>query len=447
MSPAPANPQSRRVRLGVLGLGSMGRRHLEGARLDPSFQLTAVCDREMTLARGVAEPLGAAAFDDAEALLDSGLCEALLVSTPHTRHVVFAAPALSRGIHVLVEKPVAVSIEGGRRLNRTYEAARQKHPNLIFAAMFQQRLMPLWQQLKQLIHAGTLGHLSRVTWVVTDWIRTSAYYAAAGWRGTWLGEGGGVLMNQAPHNLDLLLWLTGLSPKRVTAVVGQGKRHPIETEDEVSAVVEFSPHGDEPPAVGHFITSTGEAPGTNRLEIIGDRGSVVAEEGMLRVRTLRRPTGVVIATGEPKLRGVAFDEEILRVADATSTTFTDQTPFRRMILADFGRAILEGRAPIVPGTDGAASLELANAMLLSGFTGRSVELPLDTTEYQRFLEERIARSEAGKKHGCSHKQPPAVRAALPQGAPPGGFILEILRFIAAPGRWRRRRRGGRFRRR
>lgn len=375
----------RRVRLAVLGLGSMGRRHLDVALGESTIEITAVCDQHGELARKTAEPIGAMPFDSAEALLDSGACDALLVATPHVRHVVFAAPALKRGLHVLIEKPVAISVEGGRRLNAAYKEARKTHGNLVFSGMFQQRLMPLWRRLKEVIDAGTLGRISRVTWVVTDWFRTNRYYSTAGWRGTWSGEGGGVLMNQAPHNLDLLLWLTSLKPHRVTAVVGQGKHHPIETEDEVSATIEFHPENNAPPAIGHFITSTGEAPGVNRLEIVGDLGSVVAEAGTLHVRTLLQPTGEAIAIGEPRTRTVPFDEETLTVDDRTSTTFTDQVPYRRLVLADFAAAILEQREPAVPGVEGLASLELANAMLLSGFTNRRIELPVDTEEYQSFL--------------------------------------------------------------
>ena len=377
------------MRLAVLGLGSMGRRHLESARLDGRFEVVAVCDRDAALAQAAAG--NARSFDNAAALIDSGLAEALLVSTPHTRHVIFAQPALLRGMHVLVEKPVAVSVKGAHRLNRAFEQARREHPRVVFTAMFQQRFMPIWRALKGVIDAGELGAISRVSWVVTDWLRTDAYYASAGWRGTWAGEGGGVLMNQAPHNLDLLLWLTGLRASRVTAVASVGKCHPITTEDEVSAVIEFAPRRDgEPAATGHFVTGTGEAPGVNRLEIVGDAGSVLAEDGRLRVRRLRRPTGEVIRTGPPNLRGVEYDERTVDVGGGSPSN-TDQTPFRRELLADFAESILHGRAPAVAGTDGLASLELANAMLLSGLTRRSVDLPLDEDEYQRFLEGQIAR--------------------------------------------------------
>ena len=391
------------VRLGVVGLGSMGRRHLESAALDARFSVTAVCDQDAGRAAAEAASVGAAGFDDTAKLIDSGVCDALLVATPHNRHVVCAAPALLAGLHVLVEKPVAVSVEGGRRLNAAFHEARKRHPSLVFAAMFQQRLMPVWREVKALVDAGTLGRLARVAWVVTDWLRSDAYYAAGGagrWRGTWAGEGGGVLMNQAPHNLDLLLWLTGLTPARVTAVVGRGRRHRgVETEDEATATVEFAPRDDGPAATGVFVTATGEAPGTNRLELVGDRGTLTVEGGRLRLRVLRRPATRAVADGPVDLRTVDFEERVIDVPDALgkSTSFTDQTPFRRALLGDFADAILRGREPLVPGVEGLASLELANAMILSGFERRGVDLPLDAGEYQRFLDARVSEARVAAK--------------------------------------------------
>ncbi len=367
----------------------MGRRHLANALADDAIELTAVCDRDANVVERVAREHGVAGFAQSDAMLVSGLCEALLIATPHPRHVVFAQPALEAGIHVLLEKPVAVSVEGARRLNGAFASARQRHPNLVLSAMFQQRLMPIWQRLKGMVDAGELGRLSRVSWIVTDWIRSNAYYAAAGWRGTWKGEGGGVLMNQAPHNLDLLLWLTGLTPAAVTATLGQGKWHPIETEDDVHAIIEFQPVNGGPAAIGQFVTSTGEAPGVNRLELVGDRATVLAEEGRLRVRRLRESTADAIATGEPRLRTVPCDEETIAVGEPSSTTFADQEPYRRAVLHDFALAIRNGRAPAIDGTDGVKSLELANATILSGFSRRRIPLPLETEEYQRFLEAKM----------------------------------------------------------
>ena len=358
----------------------------------PSLRLAAVCDKSGDLARQVADELATdvAIYDDAQRMIDADDVEAVVVATPHSRHIVFAAPALERGLHVLVEKPVAMSVEGAAGANEAFTRGRAKKPDLVFAAMFQQRLMPVWRRLREVVQEE-LGQLQRVSWTVTDWFRTSAYYASGGWRGTWRYEGGGVLMNQAPHNLDLLLWITGITPGRVTAVTRYGRFHDVEVEDEVAAVVECG-NGDDAGPVVTFVTSTGEAPGTNRLEIVGENGSVVAEDGTLRIRRLDKPVSEHNRTGPAKQRTVPFEETVETPGATGSPTYTDQIPFRRGIFENFANAIRQREAVVAAGTDGLASVELANAMLLSGDQRRPVELPLDVHEYQKWLESKVSAS-------------------------------------------------------
>ncbi len=375
------------VRTGVIGLGNVGRRHAEMIAGDvPGLTLAAVCDHDPALARAVANGVGdVTVHNDADALIADASLDAVVIATPHSRHICFAEPALQRGLHVLVEKPVAMSVDGAARVNAAFVQGRQRRPDLVFAAMFQQRLMPVWQRLRD-IARNELGPIQRVHWTVTDWFRTKAYYASGGWRGTWRHEGGGVLMNQAPHNLDLLLWMVGLSPKRVTAVTRYGRFHDIEVEDEVSAIIECRPRDAERygPVIT-FLTTTGEAPGTNRLEVVGDRGTVVAEDGTLRLRLLDQPISDHNATGEANLRTVDVAERVETPGGTGSPTYTNQTPFRLGIFNNFAAAICDGTPVVAQGTDGLASVELANAMLLSGDERRPVDLPLDTEAYQQWL--------------------------------------------------------------
>ncbi len=380
------------VRVGVLGLGAIGAKHARMAHEEvPGLTLAAVCDADEAVAKQTAAKLGEpAVHTDGDAMLASSDIDAVIVATPHSRHIVFAEPALKQGLHVLVEKPVAMTIEGAGRANAAFEEGRRAKPDLVYAAMFQQRLMPVWRRLREVLR-DEVGPIQRVGWTVTDWFRTKAYYDSGGWRGTWHAEGGGVLMNQAPHNLDLLLWITGLTPRRVSAVTRYGRFHDVEVEDEVAATVEFDPQdGSDVGPIGTFLTSTGEAPGVNRLEIVGDRASVVAEDGMIRVRRLDEPASHVNATGPAKLRSVPYDEREEHPGPPGSPTYTDQEPYRKRILADFATCVRRGNAPVAPAVEGYQSVELANAMLLAGHTGQRVTLPLDATAYQDWLMERIS---------------------------------------------------------
>ena len=202
-------------------------------------------------------------------MLEHQALDAIIISTPHYDHTPITIAVLEKGIHVLVEKPIAVHVKDAHKMIAAYERAKQTTPNLIFAAMFMQRTYGHWRKIKALIDGGELGRLVRTTWLITDWFRTQSYYNNGGWRATWKGEGGGVLLNQSPHNLDLYQWFVGM-PKRVTGFASLGKYHRIEVEDEVTAYFEH-----ENGMIGHFITSTAESPGTNRLEMVGENGKLV----------------------------------------------------------------------------------------------------------------------------------------------------------------------------
>jgi len=368
------------VRFGIVGLGNMGAYHVETFPDLKCATLAAICDAVPRNLETAGQKTPARKFERYQEMLASGLIDAVLIATPHFLHPEIALAAFERGIHVLCEKPLAVTVKQGRAV----VDAASRHPQLKFAMMLQQRTMSLYRKLRELIVDGELGDITRITWLVTDWFRTWAYYASGGWRATWSGEGGGVLINQCPHNLDLIQWLTGMSPSRVTAVGFIGKTHPIEVEDEVSAILEY---GDG--AIGHFVTSTGEAPGTNRLEIAGDRGRIVCEKERLHFMRTRKSVREVRQTS--------------REAFAHLETWEIEVPHtpakvegHRAITQNFTNAILSNEPLIAPGIDGLRQLELGNAILMSALTRRPVELPLDGDAYDGFLAE-MTRTYGGRK--------------------------------------------------
>lgn len=360
----------RMVRLGIIGLGNMGSAHIASMPKIRRCELTAVCDVD---AAKLARYPDVKRFESSEALIRSGEVDAILVATPHYAHTTIGIDALQSGLHVLVEKPISVHKADCERLISAY-TDRSK----VFAAMFNQRTDPHYQRIRRIVQNGELGEIRRTNWLITDWFRTETYYASGGWRATWGGEGGGVLLNQCPHNLDLFQWICGM-PSRVRAFCGFGKYHHIEVEDEVTAYLEY-PNG----ATGVFVTTTGEAPGTNRLEIVGDRGKIVYENG-----------NVVFTRTEQSVR------EFLQTSKASfdsPATWRCEVPVNGYggqhveILQNFVDAILDGKELIAPAPEGIHSVELANAMLYSAWTGQAVDVPLDAAAYESALKEKIANS-------------------------------------------------------
>ena len=275
-----------KVRIGLIGTGGMGMKHVRAISRSENFELVYVCDAIESRAERCADEFHTRPFTDYGKALTEGGAEAVVIATPHYFHPPIAAAAFAAGIHVLVEKPIAVHAAAAGRMVDAYQRERRKHPELVFAAMFMQRTYGYWKKIRDLLTGGDLGRLTRATWIVTDWFRTQYYYDTGGWRATWRGEGGGVLLNQCPHNLDLYQWFFGM-PARVRGFVSLGKYHEIEVEDEVTAYFEH-----ENGMVGHFITTTAESPGTNRLEIVGENGKLVFEDGVITFYMNRRsPAG------------------------------------------------------------------------------------------------------------------------------------------------------------
>jgi len=332
--------------------------------------LSAVCD---TSAQRMEKWSEIPAFTDAGEFFRSGEIDAVIIATPHYAHTPLGIAALEQGLHVLVDKPISVHKADAVQLLAAHQNSKQ-----VFAAMFNQRTDGYFLKIKDLIDRGELGRIRRVNWIITNWFRSEAYFASSAWRATWAGEGGGVLLNQCPHQLDMLCWLTGL-PSRVRAWCHFGKYHRIEVEDEVTAYLEY-PDG----ATGVFVTSTGEAPGTNRLEVAGELGKVVFEND--RLTFFRNAIGM---TEFSRTTSDRFAAPEVSVEEFSGLTHGDQ---HLGILRNFIEAIRKGAPLIAPASDGLASVELANAMLLSSFTHRAVDLPIDAEVYAKELRERIAQS-------------------------------------------------------
>jgi len=350
--------------IAVVGVGNVGGSHARELLLGKvrGAALVAVCD---THPEALARFPGLPAFSNQSALLAAGLADAVLIATPHYDHAPLAIEALAAGLHVLVEKPLAVHTADALQMLAAYE--RRPKPSQLFAEMFVLRTDPRFLRLRALIQSGQLGTLRRMHWVITDCLRTDAYYQSGGWRATWRGEGGGVLLNQCPHSLDLWQWLFGM-PARVHAFCGFGRMHPIAVEDQVTAYLEY-----ESGTNGVFVASTGEAPGSNCLEVVGDLGKVVVESHGLKITRNPRSTLELLRSGPARLPKTTAETEEIRLTHGPS-------PLTGMI-QNFVNAILEGEALVAPACEGLESVELANAMIYSGITGKTVTLPLDPALY------------------------------------------------------------------
>jgi len=363
------------VRLGIIGLGNMGSAHVAGMSRIKRCELTAVCDLDE---KKLDRYPDVKRFASSEEMIRSGEVDAVLVATPHYGHTTIGIDALQNGLHVLLEKPISVHKADCERLIAAHTDASQ-----VFAAMFNQRTDRFYQRIRRLVKSGELGEIQRTNWLITNWFRTETYYASGGWRATWRGEGGGVLLNQCPHNLDLFQWICGM-PSKVRAFCGFGKYHDIEVEDEVTAYLEYA-NG----ATGVFVTTTGEAPGTNRLEIVGDRGKLVYENDKIVFTRTEVPVSEFRASSKESF--------------ASPSTWTCEIPESNHggqhteILQNFVDAILDGVPLIAPAPEGIHSVELANAMLYSAWTDTTVNVPLDSAAYEAALQQRIATSRLDKK--------------------------------------------------
>lgn len=372
-----------KVRIGIIGYGNMGTSHARNIKAGkvPGMELTAICDNDEAR-RNAAKELypDVAIFSDAEEVYKSGLCDMVFIVVPHYDHPPLAIKAFEYGLNVLIEKPAGVYTNQVKEMNEV-----AKKSGKLYGIMYNQRTNPVYQKVREMIQRGDLGHIKRITWIITDWYRPQAYHNSSEWRSTWKYEGGGTLINQNPHQLDLWQWMFGM-PDRIYAKVSFGKYYDIEVEDDVMAYFEYD-NG----TTGEYITSTGEAPGTNRLEIACDMGKIVIENNQLTFR-----------------RNIISEREYNR----TNKTATFKKPEcwnceipvdfsggeqHVGILKNYTNALLKGEELLAKGEEGINGLTISNAIHLSAWTGETIDVKnLDGDKFYDILQEKIANSKFEK---------------------------------------------------
>ena len=370
-----------KVKFGIIGAGNQGTFYANSLYKEGKLEnvvLTAICDNRAEKLDAIKKTMADDSityFADYIEMLDSGICEAILVETPHYQHPEIVMECLKRGLHVICDKPAGVYTKQVREMNEF----AAKH-NARFAMMFTQRTNWMYRKMREIIQEGGIGELQRVNWIITDWFRTQQYYESGGWRATWAGEGGGVLINQCPHQIDLVQWVVGKMPKTVRGFCQYGRWHDIEVEDEVTAFFTYD-NG----ATGVFITTTGEAPGTNRFEVSGTKGKLLAEAGKLIWYKNAEDSGDVIRNSETGFTPPKC--EIIEVE-------TDGKNFQHAgIINNFANAILGLEEQFVQGVEGINGVELMNAIELSGWNnGEEIVLPVNEERYLNELNNHRANS-------------------------------------------------------
>ena len=369
----------KKLKLGIIGIGNMGSSHARNITQGkcPEIEITAIADinperLEWAKEQGYGE--GVQYFDDGIKMLDSGLVDSCLIAVPHYDHTSLAIECINRGIHVMLEKPAGVYTKQVLEMNEVAES----HPEVVFGMMFNQRTNCVYRKLRELVKSGKYGEIRRTNWLITTWYRPQAYYNSGGWRATWAGEGGGALLNQCPHQLDLWQWICGM-PSKIHAHLHYGKWHDIEVEDDVTAYVEY-PNG----ATGVFITSTGDAKGTNRFEIQMDKAKFVVDNDELTMYEYEMTEQEFSKTNTKPFGNVKI-EEVPVETDGLNLGHPG-------VLNAWADAILNGGEMTADGREGINGLTISNAMHLSSFLNKEITLPIDHELYYEELMKRVASS-------------------------------------------------------
>lgn len=374
-----------KIKLGIIGMGNMGTGHFQNIINGKTelVELTCVCDiaaERLEWCRNNL-PEGVKIFDNATDMMKSGLADSVLIAVPHYDHPKLAIEAFSLGLNVYNEKPAGVYTKQVLEMNEAAEKSGK-----VFSMGFNQRTRPYFQKVRELVQSGQLGHIKKVIWIVTDWYRPQAYHDSCAWRSSWKGEGGGTIMNQNPHNIDLFQWMFGM-PDEVWADCSYGKYYDIEVDDDVTAMFKYK-NG----TVGIYTTSTGETPGTNRLEISCDMGKIVCEDG--KITFFRNVKSEREFNAE--FDGVFGRPEVWKCEIPVETR---QKPEHAFLLDNFAAAVLRGEKLIAPGVDGIDEMLLANAIYYSDWLGNKwiSTKDFDHEGYYNALCEKIAKSTYVKK--------------------------------------------------
>lgn len=368
-----------KLRLGIIGIGNMGSSHALNIKEGkcPEIEITAIADinaerLEWAKEQGYGENVSF--FTDDFEMLDSGLIDACLIAVPHYDHTTLAIECMKRSIHVMLEKPAGVYAKQVVEMNEEAE----KHPEVVFGMMFNQRTNCVYRKLKELVSSGKYGEIRRTNWIITTWYRPQNYYNSGGWRATWAGEGGGVLLNQCPHQLDLWQWICGM-PVKVMAKIKYGQWHDIEVDDDVTAFVEY-----ENGATGVFVTTTGDGNGSNRLEIQMDKCQIIVEGNDIKM--------VEYDISEPEHSKTNTDPFGPVPKHEVEVTHEGKAPHHPAVLNAWADHILHGGKMIAEGYEGINGLTLSNAMHLSSWLGKEITLPLDEDLFYEELMKRVATS-------------------------------------------------------
>lgn len=368
-----------KIKLGILGFGNIGKVHTDNivSGKCPNVELSAVCDlKEEKLAEAKEKVPSVATFTSAEEMIKSGKINAILVAVPHYDHPKYSIMAMQNGIHTLVEKPAGVYTKQVKEMNEV-----AKNAGVVFGIMMNQRTNCIYRKMREIVKSGELGEIKRTNLIITDWYRPQIYYDSGDWRATWSGEGGGVLLNQCPHNLDLWQWICGM-PTKIEAKLHYGKWHNIEVEDDVSAYCEYA-NG----ATGVFVTTTGDTPGTNRFEITFEKGKLIAEDNKLMMWKNEM--------SEPEFSKIN-ENPFARPDFTVSEVETDgENPQHSGVLNAFADAILNGGELVARGEEGINGLTISNAMHLSSWLGK--EIVLSEFDDELFYEELSKRIKTSKR--------------------------------------------------
>ena len=375
----------KKVRLGIVGLGAQGdiyAQFLLQGKVN-NMVIGAICDTDPKKKALVDEKYPNVPFyEDYIEMLESGDVDAVITCTPHYKHPEMGIEALNRGIHALIEKPAGIDVKQVKKLN---EVAASK-PELTFSIMFNQRTNELYRKVKNVIDNGEIGNIRATNWLITSWWRPQAYYDDSAWRATWEGEGGGVLVNQAPHQLDLFQWICGM-PEKVFANIKYGNHRNISVDNDATIVLDYGEG-----ATGVFITRTHDLIGTDRLEILGDKGKIVVDNSAkLTIYKLHEDEAETNARIKPEdVPTIVSGDGLKDLYKKEVMNFESKWGEQHInVLQNFTSNILDGEPLIAPGSDGIFGVELVNAIYLSSWLGEEVTLPVSEDLFIEELNKRI----------------------------------------------------------